>query len=65
MPCIRTWKFDWLLSSSRSKAKLEQQANRFALELCVKLHLEEHETLSAKELKQLYGVPYELSELYL
>lgn len=51
--------------NSQSKAKLEQEANRFAVALCSTLHLEEHDTLSSKDLKQLYGVPLNLSELFL
>lgn len=53
--------------NSRNKAKLETEANAFATGLCFNLYIEEHDhkSFTMTDLHKLYGVPLDLSELYL
>lgn len=49
-----------------SRGKLENEANKFAVNLFIYKYVEDHDSLpySYKELTNLYGVPQEIIEIY-
>lgn len=57
----------YYLLNSKSQSKMEQEANAFALTLCMNLYIEENgvESMTSIDLHRFYGVPLELSEILL
>lgn len=57
----------YYILNSRSRAKIETEANKFAAALCFNLYIEEHgiEYFTKIDLERNYGVPMEYSDLYL